>query len=97
LTAPVSAQNPGNADAARSVIVEQCTKCHLVPGVKRHARWSPVTNAPSFRQIADDSHIYTRDRLAKFLGRPHYPMVSIILSPSDIQNLLAFIDGLRAH
>lgn len=50
---------------------------------------------PPFRAIADEPAVYTRARLTSFLRRPHYPMRKFILSPSDIDNLVAFIEGLR--
>ena len=85
----------GDPDAAKSIVAEHCTACHIVPGYPpRHER--AAVNAPPFQTIADQPDVYTHDRLKAFLRKPHFPMKSFILSPSDIDNLIAFIDELRA-
>lgn len=93
LTTPAMAA--GNPDAAKSVVAEHCTACHIVPGYPpRHER--ATVAAPPFQTIADQPDVYTHDKLKAFLRKPHFPMTGFILSPSDIDNLIAFIDELRA-
>ena len=79
---------------ARSIIAEHCIECHRVPGFAEEAR-NPEIKAPDFQAIADDRKTYTTQRLHTFLRLPHFPMRQLILSESDIQNLIAFIEGLR--
>lgn len=84
----------GDADAARGIVAEYCTACHEVPGyAARHGR--AEVNAPPFQAIADQPALYTEERLRRFLRQPHFPMTKFTLSPSDIDNLVAFIERLR--
>jgi cytochrome c553 len=92
VTRPALAQ--GKPELARGIVAEHCTACHEVPNFHaRHGRAS--VNAPSFQSIADQPKIYTRTRLEAFLRKPHYPMTKFVLSRSDIDNLVAFIEALR--
>lgn len=84
----------GNAEAAKSLISERCTACHEVPGLEPRFEKAEV-NAPAFQMIADDSNTYTDQRLRDFLQSPHWPMTQFILSPSDVDNVIAFIHSLR--
>ncbi|MDP6706264.1 MAG: hypothetical protein QF893_07980 [Alphaproteobacteria bacterium] len=94
LALPALAQ--GDPNAARGVVVEHCIACHEVPGYKPD-RARPSVEAPAFQEIADDAETYTRSRLEDFLRRPHHPMTEYLLSPRDIDNLIAFIEGLRKN
>jgi len=90
----VSLVAAGDPDAAKAIIVEHCAKCHAIP------RYSPEggpdsVNAPAFSAIADNSDTYGRERLGTFLRQPHFPMTQLILSESDIENILAYIESLR--
>jgi cytochrome c553 len=84
----------GDADQAKGIIVEHCAGCHEVPG---YSSGQINIDAPSFQSIADAPDVYTEDRLRAFLAQPHWPMVRFRLSPSDIDNILAFLEKLRAH
>jgi mono/diheme cytochrome c family protein len=81
---------------AKSIIAEHCIECHNVPGFIAVAR-NPEIGAPDFQAIADDRKTYTRERVTIFLRRPHFPMREFVLSESDIQKLIAFIEGLRGR
>lgn len=84
----------GDPDAARGIVAEYCTACHEVPGyAARHGR--AEVSAPPFQAIADEPSVYTDERLRRFLRQPHFPMTKFVLSPSDIDNLVAFIERLR--
>jgi mono/diheme cytochrome c family protein len=84
----------GDPDAARGIVAEYCTACHEVPGyVARHGR--AEVNAPPFQAMADEPSVYTDERLRRVLRQPHFPMKRFALSPSDIDNLVAFIERLR--
>jgi mono/diheme cytochrome c family protein len=84
----------GNADAARGIVAEYCASCHVVPGYKARFERAEL-NAPDFQAMADQPDLFTTERLTAFLGRPHYPMAKFILSTSDVDNLVAFIEALR--
>jgi hypothetical protein len=81
-------------NTVKSIIAEHCIECHYVPGFIAVAR-NPEIGAPDFQAIADDRKTYTRERLTTFMHRPHFPMREFIFSESDIQKLIAFIEGLR--
>ena len=84
----------GDADAARGLVAEHCTSCHVVPGYEARFERADI-GAPSFQVIADTQAVYTDAWLTTFLQHPHYPMAGFILSASDIDNIIAFIAGLR--
>lgn len=84
----------GNPQAALGLVAEHCTACHEVPGLKPRFARADVA-APAFQAMADQPAVYTRERLAAFLRQPHFPMGKFIFSPSDIDNLVAFIEALR--
>lgn len=96
LLAPMSTSTyaAGDPNAARGIVADHCVACHEVPGyTPRHGKAS--VNAPPFQSIADRPSVYTAERLHRFLGRPHFPMTKFNLSPSDVDNLVAFIESLR--
>jgi cytochrome c2 len=90
----ISASAAADPDAVRGLIADRCTSCHEVPGYK--ARWKRAdVNAPSFETIAKSPDVYSPDRLRAFLQKPHWPMTQFILSPRDIDNIVAFIEQLH--
>ena len=92
--ATASAFAAGDPNAARGIVAEYCVACHEVPGyAPRNGRAS--LNAPSFQAIADQPAIYRPERLRSFLRQPHFPMTKFTLSPSDADNIIAFIESLR--
>jgi cytochrome c553 len=84
----------GNAKAATPIVAEYCTACHVVPGFKPRFAKADV-KALDFQKMADEPDVYTRARVEAFLHKPHFPMTKFILSDADIENLAAFIEGLR--
>lgn len=84
----------GDADAAKSIVVQHCVKCHAVPGYNPTGGPESIEALP-LETIAKNPAVYTPQRLREFLRRPHYPMQGMVLSGSDIENLIAFIDSLR--
>ncbi len=89
---PVRAE--GDAKAATPIVAEYCTACHVIPGFKPRFEKANV-DAPDFQKMADEPDVYTHERLKAFLSKPHFPMTKYILSSSDIENLVAFIESLR--
>lgn len=91
LLAAPTAMAAGPADAARGIVSEHCAKCHAVPDF---SATSTIAEAPSFTTIAQDRETYSEARIRKSLMKPHFPMTGITLSPSDIDNLLAYFAAL---
>lgn len=89
------AKAAGNPDAAKGLVVEHCSECHAVPGYS--AEGLPAVAAPPFQVIADDPETYTNRRLHTFLRQPHWPMGQFSLSPSDIDNIVAYLKSLAAE
>lgn len=90
----VPASAADNPEAAAGLIADRCTSCHEVPGYE--ARWERAElDAPAFAEIAKNPDLYPPERLRAFLQKPHWPMTQFILSRSDIDNILAFIERLR--
>lgn len=84
----------GNPDAARGLLADRCAACHAIPGYGDQQTTSGLP-APDFLAIANDQAVYTEERLRNFLRKPHWPMAGFILSPSDIDNILAYLATLR--
>jgi mono/diheme cytochrome c family protein len=84
----------GVPEAAKGLVAEHCSECHAVPGYSAHGL--PTVEAPSFQVIADTPDTYTEQRLRAFLIKPHWPMEQFHLSPSDIDNIVAYVNSLRS-
>lgn len=89
------ARAAGDPDQAKGILVEHCAACHDVPGYD--GQTLPTVEAPSLQAMADDPAAYPPERLRAFLVQPHWPMTQFRLSPRDIDNIMAFIDSLRAE
>lgn len=84
----------GDPNAVKGLLADQCADCHAIPG---YSVSTPGTGlpAPAFEVMANDPTIYTEERLRTFLQKPHWPMTGFILSPSDVDNILAYLTTLR--
>ena len=89
------AQAAGDPDKVKGVLVDHCANCHKIPGYS--AQGLPTVEAPGFQEIADDPKTYTVPRLRQFLRQPHWPMSQFHLSPSDIDNFVAYLATLRGE
>ena len=92
--AAVPALAAGDPEKAKGLIAGTCAQCHAVPGYESDAS-AAMLEAPSFPAIARAPGTFTPERMTEFLHQPHWPMRSVVLSPRDIENLLAFIAALR--
>lgn len=81
------------ADARRGAELAQqwCTTCHLVD--TRPSERSAVDRAPPFPTIAGNR---SPDYLRGFLANPHFPMPNLDLGRREIDDLVAYIQSLRA-
>lgn len=91
-TGPALAQ--GNPESAAGVLEQRCATCHQVVGYAEPTRRLGF-DAPPFQSIVDDSAWYTRPRLLVILRQPHYPMSTFLLSTTDVNNVIAYIESLR--
>jgi len=78
----------GDATAGRRVADSWCVGCHLVGDEKK----APMLDVPPFPDIA---RLRTPDQVRAFLARPHPAQPLFRLSPKDIDDLAAFIAGLK--
>jgi mono/diheme cytochrome c family protein len=69
-----------------------CASCHVVGDIPPA---SVQQGPPSFRTIAQGG--LTTDQLRTFLSHPHAPMPDLALTRSEIDDLIAYIDTLRAR
>ncbi len=83
----------GDPDAVKGLLAERCAECHEIPG---YSPTKPPTGLPAraFTKIANDP-AHTEEGVRTFLQKPHWPMSGFILSPLDIDNILAYLATLR--
>jgi len=86
-----AASLPGNAWEGRKLAREVCSACHSVE--KAEIGTSPV-GAPAFQDIADDPAV-TETSLRVFFRMPHEGMPDLILTPTETDDAIAYILGLR--
>ena len=84
----VAAGKPGQG---RAIAAERCAKCHAVPDIVTQGG---MDIAPSFNDMASGFDIEREEWIRTFLGRPHWPMRQVTLSPSDIDNIVAYLQSL---
>jgi mono/diheme cytochrome c family protein len=85
-----------DANDVRGLIKERCIACHAVPGFSQEGRSRSLV-APGFAEIANKPDVYPHERLRKFLSRPHFPMRQFSMSDRTIEELIAFIQTLKAE
>ncbi len=92
---PTFAQDPAfvaSADEGLKLAQTLCTNCHLIEGAAGH---TVTVGIPSFSGIANKPG-QTGANIERILIAPHAPMPDMKLSHPEIQNLIAYIDNLRA-
>ncbi|MFO1039987.1 MAG: hypothetical protein U1E45_24355 [Geminicoccaceae bacterium] len=91
LADPARAADP---NAGEAIAVEHCAQCHYIPGDDDNQS-GEVLRAPALDLMANEPATYTEERIRSSLQKPHWPMGGIILSPTDIDNILAYFGTLR--
>lgn len=82
----------GNAARGRDFAFDNCRPCHVVaPSQTSVTRFS---NAPDFRSIAN-MPATTPFSLIVWLTNPHPTMPSLVLSPQEAADVIAYIQSLR--
>lgn len=90
-----AAQIPARADSVadgRNIAVRWCSSCHDVGAGERRAANDMAPNFPSVAQRSD----LTRSQLETWIGNPHPPMPNLHLTRQEIENLVDYIQSLRA-
>jgi mono/diheme cytochrome c family protein len=86
LAAP--AQAAGDAAAGRRVADAWCVGCHIVGDENK----APMLDVPPFPDVAKQR---SADQIRTFLAKPHPAQPLFRLTPKDVDDLAAFIAGLR--
>ena len=81
------AQQAGDPDRGHAYAVMTCAPCH---SIEKGGAASPNPNAPVWRDIANMPGI-TATALRVFLSTPHQQMPDLVISPANMQDLIAYI------
>lgn len=84
-----NAGHAGDAYQGRQTFDRWCTGCHTKDTAKR-----AVDGAPTLATIVA-SKTLTPGALRQWLSDPHPPMPKLNLSTLEIENLIAYFEGLR--
>ena len=78
--------------AGEEFAVQNCGRCHAIAATGA----SPYANAPPFRVVARKYKLeYLQEALAEGIITGHNPMPEFILTPVQIDNLLAYFKTLK--
>ncbi len=86
------AQGVGDARAGREVATSLCIQCHEIDGAGR----DPSRVPPGFGAVADMGS-QTALSLRVFLQTPHGAMPRYQLTPTETDDVIAYIQSLRAR
>jgi len=81
----------GDADVGRTLARKWCASCHFVEVDQNRAS----DGAPAFSQIANDP-MKSKLSITAWLIDPHPPMPKLNLSKGEIDNLVTYIETMRA-
>jgi mono/diheme cytochrome c family protein len=86
-----SAEEPADPQAGFEYAQTYCATCHGISEEK-----SPLPQAPRFRHVADTTGM-TATALQVWMQTSHPTMPNIIVAPSDMRNVIAYIPSLKAR
>lgn len=89
-----SSATAGNAARGRDFAFDNCRPCHVV--APNQPSTTKFSNAPDFRSIANSSTT-TPLSLIVWLTNPHPTMPSLVLSPQEAADVIAYIQSLRGR
>ena len=93
ITGPVLSQELGSAKQGQALAETVCSECHAVkPGAVR----SPFEHAPTFESIAKMPGM-TPTAIRVWLRSAHREMPNIMLQPDEVDNVIAYLQTLKAH
>jgi len=81
-----------DADSGRALAERWCQACHVIADGQRTA----ADAAPTFTELAAEGS-KSDAQLRAFLMAPRHPMPPVELSSDEIEDLLAYIQALRAN
>ena len=84
----------GNVRRGRDFAFDHCRTCHVVAPDQRSA--TRFSKAPDFQSVANMPST-THFSLIVWLTNPHPTMPSLILSPQDASDVIAYIESLRTR
>lgn len=87
--AQAAAAADGNAEAGRRLAARWCVQCHALD-----ASATASDQADTLGALARDAEM-TPDRLRGFLARPHGNMTGLSLTQQEIEDLIAYLQGLK--
>jgi len=89
---PAPPPQPGNARAGHDFALGSCVPCHVVAADQN----APLrfANAPDFRAIAAMPNA-TPFQLNVWLTNPHPTMPTLVLSPQEAADVIAYIESLK--
>ncbi len=82
----------GNAQTGRRFALDNCQPCHIVASTQ--SAEIRFADAPEFRAIANAANT-TSLGLTVWLTNPHPTMPTLVLSPQEASNVIAYILSLR--
>ncbi|WP_199231285.1 c-type cytochrome [Falsiroseomonas bella] len=87
------AQPFGDPAAGRRLAEARCSACHAIgPGASGRS----IPGVPAFADVAAMPST-TQLALQAFLRQPHPPMPDIVLTPAELDNVIAYILSLRGE
>jgi mono/diheme cytochrome c family protein len=89
--AAAHAQEPGATRRGYVYAEKNCTECHAI---EREEWSSPEPSAPAFQQLANTPGV-TWIALTAWLQRSHETMPDFIISPSNREDVIAYILNLK--
>ncbi len=90
--AAATAQEAGDARAGRAVAIALCLPCHAIDGASR----DPARVPPDFGAVANMPS-QTALSLRVFLQTPHGAMPRYQLSPTETDDVIAYVLSLKAR
>jgi mono/diheme cytochrome c family protein len=91
VTGVATAEEPADPQAGFEYAQTYCATCHGISEEK-----SPLPQAPRFRNVADQPGI-TATALQVWMQTSHPTMPNIIVAPSDMRNVIAYIVSLKGR
>ena len=82
----------GDAEYGRGLAVRWCGSCHLVTADQQRS----IPDAPPFNKLAQAGNV-SGDSLTRLLETHHPKMPSLVLSPSALDDIAAYIVSLKIH
>jgi mono/diheme cytochrome c family protein len=82
-----------SAERGKDLAARLCQNCHLLDSAT--GRTVPA-GTPTFRSMATDPS-QTRERVLAALIQPHVPMPDVQLSRAEIDDIIAYLDAIRAE